>query len=474
MTHITDVLAVRATGACEVRDGAALRDHPMPAPEQDSPAPVTSGLHGVREVAKAVSIGLVIGDATEGPPFDGLIVWGDCTGTAYPSAAGRAGVFRSADGLAAIRRSVAPILKDREVTTFREMAGEMDALTEKAQVPAPEAEEPDTLRDVAQGAREGLSRRDLLIAPFRALQQEPSRARPAYVTVERPIHPAIRYGVSQALLKAVALARQRTMAAVIADEWDLPRPGRPIPIHAQTGPDRRRDAERMIVRHVDSFPHALVENVPEHLGEDGEQLVGYVRWLKERIAELGGTDYRPAIHLDLHGSLGHIYENNLGRILGYLYRLESSARPYTLRVESPVIMESRAAQIETMKTLREYVRFRGMAVQIVADEWADTREDVQAFVDAEAADMIHINGPQLGSIGNSVEAVLACKQGRVGVLLGGSCTETDLAARVAAHVALATQPDLVLARPGLDVGTAVSTMRNEMARAVVLIKAHDL
>jgi methylaspartate ammonia-lyase len=287
------------------------------------------------------------------------------------------------------------------------------------------------------------------------------------------LHTAIRYGVSQALLKAVALTRGLTMAEVIAEEWDMPQPGRPVPIHAQSGAERCRNADKMIARRVASLPHALVEDIPQQLGGDGEQLVRYVRWLKRRVAELGGDEYHPAIHLDVHGALGRIYECNLGRILGCLYRLESSVRPYALRVESPVIMGSRAEQIGTLKTLREYVQFRDMAVQLVADEWANTLQDIQAFVEARAVDMIQIKMPDLGSVHNSVDAVLACKDGGVGAFLGGSCAETDLSARVAVHVALATQPDMVMAKPGMGVDEGVTIVQNEMNRTLVQIEMHD-
>jgi methylaspartate ammonia-lyase len=229
----------------------------------------------------------------------------------------------------------------------------------------------------------------------------------------------------------------------------------------------------MIVRRVASLPHALVEDIPQQLGEDGEQLVGYVRWLKKRVLELGGAEYRPAIHLDVHGALGRIYEDDLGRILGYLYRLESWVQPNVLRLESPVIAESRAAQIETLRTLREYVRFRNMAVQIVADEWANTLEDIEAFVQAQAVDMIQVKMPDLGGVHNSVDAVLACKDGGVDAFLGGSCAETDLSARVAVHVALATQPSMIMAKPGMGVDEGITIVQNEMTRALAEIMMHE-
>jgi len=244
-----------------------------------------------------------------------------------------------------------------------------------------------------------------------------------------------------------------------------------VPIHAQSGSERYLNADKMIVRRVASLPHALVDNIPEQLGEDGTKLTRYLRWLKERIEQLGGEDYEPVIHLDVHGGLGQIYENNLGKVLGQLYALDFAARPYQLRIESPLIMKSREAQIRQMKQLRKYVQLRKLKVQLVVDEWANTLEDIHAFLEEQAADMIQIKMPDLGSVHNSVEAVLACQAAGVGAFLGGSCAETDLSARVAVHVALATRPDIIMARPGMGVDEAVSIVQNEMARTLAWIRA---
>jgi methylaspartate ammonia-lyase len=322
-----------------------------------------------------------------------------------------------------------------------------------------------------------MSRRDLLTAPLRFVEsvreevesgQEP---RVKEVEEERPIHPAVRYGVSQSLLRAQAMVGDITMAEVLAREWALPPPSAVVPLHAQSGGDRYRNADKMIVRQVASLPHALVDNIPEQLGSEGNELTRYVRWLVDRIRQLGGPDYRPTIHLDVHGALGTIFDDNPGRILGQLYALELAAQPYPLRIECPVMMDSRQAQIETMRKLRDYVRARRMTVQLVADEWANTLEDIRAFLAAGAADMIQIKMPDLGSVHNSVDAVLACQETGIGAFLGGSCAETDLSARVSAHVALATQPDMVMAKPGMGVDEAVSLMENEMTRALSTVQA---
>jgi len=479
MTQITRVLAVPAVGAYYYDDLAALQSDAMPLSERYAAAPVTPGFRRVREVSEAVSVGLVLDD--------GQVAWGDCVAVEFSGKAGRAPVFRTQEGLSTIRRAVAPLLQGREVTSFRQLAEEVDSLVESVEVirPLPQSTGM-TRRDLLTA---GMTRRDLLTAPARLLrdaqaaQEEEKKTIPTErIIVERRLHTAVRYGVSQALLKAVALVRGVTMAEVIVEEWNLPLPDSPVPIHAQCGADRyagadkmiaRRyaGADKMIARRVASLPHTLVDNIPEQLGEDAVVLTRYARWLKARIQELGGQDYRPTIHLDVHGTLGQIFDNELGHVLGQLYALELAVQPYPLRVECPVLMENREAQIETMKTLREYVRFRKMNLQLVADEWANTLDDIRAFVDAQAADMIQIKMPDLGSVHNSVEAVLACKAGGVGAFLGGSCAETDLSARVSVHVALATQPDIIMAKPGMGVDEAISLVQNEMARTLAWIRA---
>jgi methylaspartate ammonia-lyase len=454
MTTIRQVLAVPAVGAGYYDDLAALQADYVPLPERFTAPPATRGFRAVREVAEAVSVGLVLDS--------GQVAWGDCVAVAYSAKSGRATVFRAEEGLETIQRVAVPMLEGRKLTSFRDLAGEVDALTELEEASRPVPRQPKPAR------KEGVSRRALITAPVRFLQtaQEGEDVPTALVTTQRPLHTAVRYGLSQALLQAVALARGMTMAEVVAQEWALPRPDAPVPIHAQSGSERYRNAEKMIVRRVASLPHALVENIPEQLGREGAEMTRYIRWLKERIPQLGGDEYWPTIHLDLHGTLGQVCDNDAGAMLGQLYAWELAAQPYTLRIESPMVLESREAQIQAMKTLREYVRFRGMNVRLVADEWANTLDDICAFIEAGAADMIQIKMPDLGSVHNTVEAVLACKADGVGAFLGGSYAETDLSARVSVHVALATQPDIIMAKPGMGVDEAISLVENEIARTL--------
>jgi methylaspartate ammonia-lyase len=453
---IRKVLAVPAVGAGYYEDLAALQAGYVALPQRFTAPAVTPGFRAVREVAEAVSVGLVLDT--------GQLAWGDCVAVSYSGKAGRDPIFRAEDGLETIRSVVAPALEGRELAGFGELAAEIDALGETVEVTR-QPSKPEPPRG------EGVSRRALITVPARMLQAARGEEGPTeQVTVTRPMHTAIRYGVSQALLGAVATVRSLTMAEVIAQEWDLSLPGAAVPIHAQSGSERYYNAEKMIARRVASLPHALVDDIPGQVGKEGAEMTRYLRWLSQRIGTLGGEDYQPAIHLDLHGALGRLYDNDPGRMLGQLLAWELAARPYLLRIESPVLLESRQEQIRAMKTLREYVGFRKMNVELVADEWANSLDDIRAFIEAGAADMIHIKMPDLGSIHHSIAAVLACKAGGVGALLGGSYAETDLSARATVHVALATQPDLLMAKPGVGVDEAISLVQNEMARTLASIQ----
>lgn len=450
MSTITEVITVPGAGGYDVEDLDALHDQPLPPEQRYRAQPVSPGFRAVRESAQIVSVGLVLDT--------GRVAWGDCAGVAYSGKAGRSPVFRSDEGMHTIQELVAPLLAGREIHQFRPLADEVDQLTETVTL---EKDLPERQRG------QDLSRRELFQSAARMFQLQPQKVQQ---TVTRPIHPAVRYGVTQALLNAAALHHRTSPTRVICREWDLPIPEHRVPLHGQCGSDRYRGALKMIHRRLDSLPHALVDDIPDQLGREAVQLIRYVRWLKGQIQGLKDPGYQPTLHLDVHGGLGRIFNDDLGRILGALYSLEKAADPLPVRIEAPLIMATREEQLETMRTLREYVDFRKMNLQLVADEWANTLPDIEAFLKAGAAHMIQIKMPDLGGIQNSVEAVLRCREAGTGAFLGGSCAETDLAAKTSVHVALATRPDLLLIKPGMGLDEGYSLINNEINRTLALLR----
>lgn len=278
---------------------------------------------------------------------------------------------------------------------------------------------------------------------------------------------AVRYGVSQALLAAAAATARVTIAETVAAEYETGAPIRAVPLFAQSGEDRRGAVDRMILRRVDELPHGLINTVAL-VGDDGRELAAYVDWIRERIlVHRDGPDYEPTLHLDCYGTLGEAFPS-LPDCAHFIARLGELAAPLRLRIEQPVQAGSRSEQIEVMARLRQLLRDADSGVELVADEWCNTLDDVRAFIAGDAADMLQVKLPDVGGLDDAIRALLACKQAGVAAYCGGSCTETERSAQIAAGVAIGVDADLLLARPGMGVDEAVMVTRNEMRRTVAL------
>ena len=372
---------------------------------------MTSGFKAVRQRGESISVMLIL--------EDGQVASGDCAAVQYSGAGGRDPLFLAEDFIPIILEEIAPKLVGQELDSFRQLVG----LVETSKRP--------------NGER---------------------------------YHTAIRYGVSQAILDGVAKAKKKTMTEVILEEYELPMVLEPIPIFTQSGDDRYDNADKMIIKRAGVLPHALINNVATKLGKDGELLLKYVEWLRNRILTLGGDDYRPVLHIDVYGTIGIAFEDNTERMVDYFVKLEKAAAPLHLRIEGPMDAGSVEGQIQQLKSLRDALKARGVKVEIVADEWCNTYEDIVRFVDAQAADMVQIKTPDLGGIQNTIEAVIYSKKFGVGAYVGGSCNETDGGGRTAVHVALATRPDQMLAKPGMGVDEGYMIVHNEMNRTLAVLK----
>lgn len=374
-------------------------------------SPLTPGFARVRQRGESLSIIFLLSS--------GEIAFGDCAAVQYSGADGRDPLFLAEEFVPLVEGFLAERLCGLEIGSFRSSAAELEALS------GPEG---------------------------------------------KRLHTALRYGLSQALLHAVALKERLLLCEVLAREYALPLILEPVPIFAQSGDERYVNADKAILKGAAVLPHGLINNVQSKLGLKGEKLLEYVGWLSRRTAELGGEGYRPVLHVDVYGTLGLAFGHDLEQISGYLGRLEEAAAPLKLRLEGPVDMGSKDAQIETLARLKGILYARGCRVEIVADEWCNTLEDVRDFVDAGAAHMIQVKTPDLGGLHNSVEAILYAKERDTGAYLGGSCNETDRAAQFCVHVALATRPDQMLAKPGMGVDEGMMVVFNEMQRALRMLK----
>lgn len=281
----------------------------------------------------------------------------------------------------------------------------------------------------------------------------------------RQLHTAVRYGLSQALLHAQAATDAVTPLRVLAGITGLSAP-RMVPVYAQTGDDRRTNADKMILRHVDVLPHGLFNSLAA-FGADGDAFLEYVTWLCDRIGELGGSDYRPKLHLDVYGMLGVAFALDQQRMTDFLGEVERRAGGLPVAIESPCFGVGTDDTIELLAELRTRLRAQGIAVELVADEFCNGDEDVQRFVAAGAVDLIQIKMPDLGCLTEAINAARLCRDGGLGVFIGGSCAETDLSAIASAYLAMAVDADQVLAKPGMGVDEGVTIVRNAMRRALL-------
>lgn len=373
--------------------------------------PRTPGFTSVRQAGEAISIIFVL--------ENGALAHGDCAAVQYSGAAGRDPLFLAETFIPVIEEEIAPLYIGEEITTFREMADRVDKKIEMA--------------------------------------------------TGKPYHTAIRYGVTQACLDAVAKSQGLLMAEVIAEEYATNLSDRIIPIFTQSGDDRFLNADKMIMKGADVLPHALFNHVATKTGSDGGKIKEYIAWLRDRIIKLRPHEsYHPVIHIDVYGTLSTVFNNNIEAIARYIGELEEIAQPFNLRVEGPVDLGQKEAQIKALRSLRVEIDKKEGNAEIVADEWCNSLQDIIDFSENKAGHMIQIKTPDLGGINNSIEAVIYCKKQGMGAYLGGTCNETSRSAEVCAHIAMATSPDQYLAKPGMGVDEGYMIVYNEMSRILTL------
>ena len=375
---------------------------------------VTEGFTSVRQAGESISVMIIL--------EDGQIAYGDCAAVQYSGAGGRDPLFLAKDFIPLIDEHIKPRLVGKEADSFRSLCAMMEAIT-------------------VDGKR---------------------------------LHTAIRYGVSQAILDAVAKATKRLMCEVVADEYGCAVSEKPIPIFTQSGDDRYLNADKMIIKGAPVLPHALINNVHDKLGDHGEKLLEYVEWLRDRIlTKRVDKSYNPVFHLDLYGTIGTAFGDfNFPEMADYIAKVEEAAKPFHVRIEGPMDCDSdRETQIKALAGLTAELDRRGIDVELVADEWCNTLEDIKLFADNKAGHMIQIKTPDLGGINNTIEAVLYCKEKGVGAYQGGTCNETDRSAQVCVHCAMATQPVQILAKPGMGVDEGFMIAYNEMNRIIAVRKA---
>ncbi|MER9083103.1 methylaspartate ammonia-lyase, partial [Mesorhizobium sp. M0895] len=185
--------------------------------------------------------------------------------------------------------------------------------------------------------------------------------------------------------------------------------------------------------------------------------------------EIGQPAYHPVLHFDVYGWIGQEIGLKPQGIADFICRVADTVPGFTLNIESPADFGSTQAQIENYAKIVSILDDRGASARIVVDERCNTLEDIRLFAEAKAAHLVQIKTPDVGSIADTARAVLICKANKVGAYVGGSCTETDLSAQASVHVSVATQADMMLAKPGMGVDEAFSIVGNEQNRLLAMV-----
>jgi len=371
---------------------------------------VTEGFTQVRQKGESISVMLVL--------EDGQVAHGDCAAVQYSGAGGRDPLFLAKDFIPVIEKEIAPKLIGRELNEFKALAEEFDGLK-------------------VNGKR---------------------------------LHTAIRYGITQAILDAVAKSQKITMAEVIRNEYNPGAEINAVPVFAQSGDDRYDNVDKMIIKEADVLPHALINNVAEKLGNKGEKLLEYVKWLRDRIIKLRvREDYNPIFHIDVYGTIGAAFNVDIKAMADYIQTLAEAAHPFHLRIEGPMDVEDRQKQMEAMRDLRAELDARKVDAELVADEWCNTVDDVKFFTDNKAGHMVQIKTPDLGGVNNIADAIMYCKANGMGAYCGGTCNETNRSAEVTTNIGMACGARQVLAKPGMGVDEGMMIVKNEMNRVLALV-----
>ena len=372
--------------------------------------PLIEGFTSIRQKGEAISIQLILDN--------GDIGIGECAAVQYSGTGGRDPLFLADDYIPFIEEHIAPMLIGETLSDFRQLAEKYD-------------------RMLIGGER---------------------------------LHTAIRYGLTQALLSAFAVAHKKTMAEVIRHAYHInDEIYKPVPIFTQSGDQRYDAVDKMILKEADVIPHGLINNIDEKLGRQGELLKAYVEWMRNRVLTYRvREDYLPVIHVDVYGTIGIAFDHDLDRIVDYLIDLETTAKPLKIRVEGPIDAGNKEDTIQYLAKISRMLEARSSALEIVADEWCNTLEDIKDFADAKAGHMLQIKTPDLGGINNICEAILYCNERKIGSYSGGTCNETNISAQITTNIAIACKADQMLAKPGMGVDEGYMIVKNEMNRVLAL------
>ncbi len=370
--------------------------------------PIIPGFTTIRQKGEAISLQLIL--------ENGQVGYGDCAAVQYSGTGGRDPLFLADDYIPFLESEIKPKLIGESVDLFKPLAEKYDRM----------------------------------------------------LVGGKKLHTAIRYGLTQAFLSATAVSHNVTMAEIVRKEYGIIESKyETVPVFTQSGDDRYTNVDKMILKEADVLPHGLINNMETKLGRNGELLVKYVEWLKNRINTYKQReDYKPILHIDVYGVIGTAFDNDIDKIVDYLIKLEETASPLHIRIEGPIDGGNKEDTIYYLKKITEELDKKGSKLEIVADEWCNTLEDIVDFANEKAGHMLQIKTPDLGGVNNVIEAIMYCNKVGIGSYCGGTCNETNVSAEVSTNIAVACMATQCLAKPGMGVDAGYMIVKNEMNRII--------
>jgi hypothetical protein len=357
---------------------------------------------GLSRTGESILVGLVL--------TNGLVSWGVCDQLAdVPSA------------IQSLQQKVVPLLQNQPLQAYTELVVRLDKLSEIVTLLRPAVSLP------AASANNGprtISRRHLITGLL--TKDEPEMEE---LTVTQPLPPALRFGVSQAMLRGFALSQNKSLVAALAELYQV-RPGTTaVPLQVDV-----QGIDVAIMRPVLCKAAAVAYRTDpsqheQTLGANAERLQAHVREVKSWLMEIAPTA-QPAIHLDIQGGFTDLYQNDEGKILGALYGLEQAAKPHKLVIEN--IIKGDAADVTgKMNQIRSYLGFRKMSVKLAAGYTLFPPEALEQFVPAKCVHQIHLNLSQFGSISQVMALNAACQAQGIEVIIHDDGCNVETATAVA-------------------------------------------
>jgi methylaspartate ammonia-lyase len=385
---------------------------------------------------ETVSIGLTLSEGTT--------IWAECPAPLAddPPVEG---------GLLLVQEVIRPLLNQQPLTSVQEANQLMAALDQLTVSQTVRRERP------AAGQTAPLSRRELFTGRLAGSPQVEE------VTAERPLPAYLRLGVSEAILRATAYLSGQTLGQLVATTFNLPQTDRLVPLQLMVGDDGVSQTVVQMYQPAAQSYLMTQHQLATRLGKTGELLQRFVRRWQQ--AHQANESYRPTLYLDLNGALGKLTDYNMGKLLGMVYGLNRVVAPFAWGVVDPILGADRDEQINLLAELRELLRLRGVTVPLLARHWVRTPKDVAAYVESGAVDGLHLEPLRLGNWATVIASMAACQGKNTAVILGDILQTTPHSLDLLAQIALAGQPQLVVAPLGSPHSSAI--LHNTMLRTAL-------